>query len=127
MFLGKHQPMGGCVDNTPMYQGMAEGAMGMPDGSGYAVGGYCGPCETVHVGHSEYDMPNFCPPRPQEAEVGFDLETCHRQKTYIVKKGDTVYKIAQKYGLDWRELARYNHLPNPDLIYPGQCLVIPAW
>lgn len=44
---------------------------------------------------------------------------------YVVKKGDSVYKIAKKYGLDWRELAGYNRLGNPDLIYPGERLFIP--
>lgn len=44
---------------------------------------------------------------------------------YVVKKGDTVYKIAKKYGLDWRELAGYNRLGKPELIYPGERLFIP--
>lgn len=46
-------------------------------------------------------------------------------QVYVVQKGDTVYKIAKKFGLDWRELAGYNHLGNPDLIYPGERLFIP--
>lgn len=38
--------------------------------------------------------------------------------TYIVKKGDTLSGIASKYGTTWQELASYNGISNPDLIYP---------
>ena len=44
---------------------------------------------------------------------------------YVVVAGDTVGKIAAKYGVDWKELARYNKLANPNLIYVGQVLKIP--
>jgi len=39
---------------------------------------------------------------------------------YTVQKGDTLSKIAQREGLDWKELAKMNNLDNPDLIMPGQ-------
>ena len=44
---------------------------------------------------------------------------------YVVVAGDTVGKIAAKYGVDWKELAGYNKLANPNLIYVGQVLKIP--
>ena len=44
---------------------------------------------------------------------------------YVVVAGDTVSKIAIRYGLDWKELAQYNKLANPNLIYVGQTLKIP--
>lgn len=53
------------------------------------------------------------------------IEMEKQPRIYVVQKGDSVYKIAQRYGLDWRELAGYNHLANPDLIYPGERLFIP--
>lgn len=47
-----------------------------------------------------------------------------------VKKGETLTKIAKKY-LDnprrWRELLRYNKISNPNLIYPGRKLKVPAY
>jgi hypothetical protein len=46
----------------------------------------------------------------------------------VVKKGDFLIKIAEEYLEDprqWKEVARINHLENPDLIYPGQILVVP--
>ncbi|NPA52684.1 MAG: LysM peptidoglycan-binding domain-containing protein [Aquificae bacterium] len=39
---------------------------------------------------------------------------------YIVKKGDTLSKIARRFGTDWRTLARINKLKNPHLIRIGQ-------
>jgi L-aminopeptidase/D-esterase-like protein len=44
---------------------------------------------------------------------------------YVVVAGDTVSKIAIRYGLAWKELAQYNKLANPNLIYVGQTLKIP--
>ena len=46
-------------------------------------------------------------------------------KTYTVKRGDTLSEIAAKYGVSWREMAKLNHLDNPDLIFPGQVFKIP--
>lgn len=40
--------------------------------------------------------------------------------SYTVVRGDTLYGIAWRYGLDYRQVAVWNRLANPDLIYPGQ-------
>jgi LysM repeat protein len=45
--------------------------------------------------------------------------------TYIVRRGDTLYRIALRYGTSYTEIARVNGIPNPRLIYPGQQLCIP--
>jgi lipoprotein NlpD len=37
-----------------------------------------------------------------------------------VVTGDTLYGIAWRYGLDYRQLARANRIPRPYQIYPGQ-------
>ena len=39
---------------------------------------------------------------------------------YEVQRGDTLYSIAFRYGLDWRSLAAWNRLGEPFLIRPGQ-------
>ena len=47
------------------------------------------------------------------------------EKTYIVKKGDSLWKIAKKElgnGSKYKEIAQKNHIQNPSLIYPGQVL-----
>ena len=46
-------------------------------------------------------------------------------RTYTVQAGDTLSGIASRYGTDWQTLARINNLGNPDLIYPGQVVILP--
>lgn len=41
---------------------------------------------------------------------------------YTVQAGDTLYSIAFRSGLDYRELAAQNNIPVPYRIYPGQTL-----
>lgn len=48
-------------------------------------------------------------------------------KTYTVKKGDTLWAIAKRAtgnGMNYKTIAKKNHIKNPNLIYPGQKLVI---
>jgi LysM repeat protein len=45
---------------------------------------------------------------------------------YTVKRGDTLYSIARKYGWPASYLAQVNTIPNPDEIYAGRVLWIPA-
>lgn len=60
------------------------------------------------------------PPKPQQSA-----------KTYTVKKGDSLWKISQAYygsGSKWPTIYNANKSvigKNPNLIYPGQKLVIP--
>ena len=54
-------------------------------------------------------------PTPAPAEV-----------TYIVVSGDVLWKIAEQYNLTYQELAEYNNITNPHLIYPEQVLKVPA-
>jgi len=47
-------------------------------------------------------------------------------RTHIVQKGDTLWKIAKQYGIDFEELKRLNsHLANPDYIVPGMEIILP--
>ena len=41
---------------------------------------------------------------------------------YTVRKGDTLYAIAFRAGLDVRQLAAANNIANPYIIYPGQVI-----
>jgi morphogenetic protein associated with SpoVID len=48
-------------------------------------------------------------------------------KIHIVQKGDTLWKIAKKYGVDFEELKSMNtQLSNPDLIMPGMKIKVPS-
>jgi len=46
--------------------------------------------------------------------------------THIVQPGQTLFSIARMYGVDVWVLARANNIVNPNWIYVGQRLVIPA-
>ena len=48
------------------------------------------------------------------------------EKSYTVKAGDVLWKIAKKFGTTWQRLAEYNKLKNPHLIFPGQKILVPA-
>lgn len=43
---------------------------------------------------------------------------------YTVQRGDSLWKIARRYGVSVRWIARLNGIRNPNLIYPGQILKI---
>ena len=45
-------------------------------------------------------------------------------QSYIVRKGDALAAIAFRFGLDMRNLARWNDLRDPNRIYPGQRLLL---
>jgi hypothetical protein len=45
--------------------------------------------------------------------------------TYTVEKGDHLYKIARRFNTDVASIVKANHIPDPNLIYPGQVLIIP--
>lgn len=49
-------------------------------------------------------------------------------QTYTVVKGDTLWDIAVKAygdGYRWLEIAKANHLANPNLIHPGNVFILP--
>ena len=43
---------------------------------------------------------------------------------YVVVKGDTLYSIAFRFGVDFRQLAKANRIGAPFTIYPDQRLVL---
>jgi LysM repeat protein len=50
--------------------------------------------------------------------------TQHHNDYHIVKRGDTLYGIAQDYPLSYHDLARWNNIDVNDLLMPGQKLLI---
>ncbi len=45
--------------------------------------------------------------------------------SYVVKKGDTLYKIASIHNVDVNTLAEVNGIKTYDYLYPDQILIIP--
>ena len=60
-----------------------------------------------------------CQSAPPPAPVSVIGE---RGKTHVVRRGETLYAIAWRYGLDYRALARSNGISKPYTIYVGQRL-----
>lgn len=56
---------------------------------------------------------------PAPAQAGAAIP---RDGRYEVRRGDTLYGIAFRHGLDYREVARWNGIDPPYTIYPGQRL-----
>lgn len=42
--------------------------------------------------------------------------------TYTIQPGDTLSGIASRYGLNWRDLANWNQIQDPNRIYAGRSL-----
>jgi len=45
---------------------------------------------------------------------------------YTVRSGDSLQRIATRYGTNVEDIVMFNYTVNPDLIYPGQQLIIPV-
>lgn len=57
-----------------------------------------------------------------EVNGGAYNQTCF---VYVIKAGDNLTKIAQKYNTTIKELCILNNITNPDLIYAGEKLLVP--
>lgn len=63
-------------------------------------------------------------PQPQPAPAPEAQENAQNTNTYIVQSGDTLSDIADRYGTTYQHLADINGIADPDLIYPGDVIVI---
>lgn len=45
---------------------------------------------------------------------------------YTVQAGDTLSEIGENYGVSYIQIAELNNIDDPNLIYPGQVLIIPG-
>lgn len=46
-------------------------------------------------------------------------------RIYVVRSGDSIWRIAQMFGVTMEAIIAANNLQNPNLIFPGQQLIIP--
>lgn len=66
------------------------------------------------------------PAEPTPAPVQPAPTAPSEEVIYIVVPGDVLWKIAEKYGTTWEDLAKYNNLANPHLIFPDQVIKVPG-
>lgn len=55
---------------------------------------------------------------------GIEKRPVSHSSIHIVKPGETLYSIAWQYGLDYSEIARWNHIRVPYNIFPTQKLQV---
>ncbi len=63
----------------------------------------------------------FLAPAAAAAATSAQTDTVH-----VVQRGETLYSIARRYGVDMWAIVRANNISNPNRIYVGQRLVIPG-
>jgi LysM repeat protein len=70
---------------------------------------------------------------PNQISIGqmLNVSSCDPQtvpanvaSTYTIQRGDKLFEVAQRLGVDMNCLARVNALTNPSLIQPGQVLQV---
>lgn len=61
------------------------------------------------------------PRAPVENRQGV-VRAVDKPDVYTVRRGDTLYSIAWRYGVDYRQLARLNNIDKSYTIFPGQKL-----
>ncbi len=69
----------------------------------------------------ELDMITVDPPVTNERGVDTSTRTTH-----VVEAGQELALIARDYGVDMQDILSLNNISNPDLLYVGQELIIPA-
>jgi lipoprotein NlpD len=65
-------------------------------------------------------------PVSQPRPVATPAQSVPAAGQYVVVRGDTLYGIAFRHGLDYRQLAQLNQIGPPFTIYPGQRLQLGA-
>jgi LysM repeat protein len=63
---------------------------------------------------------------PIATPTAVPTEAVSGEQTHIVQPGENLFRIALHYGMTYHALAAANGIVNPDLIYVGQSLTIPA-
>jgi len=67
-----------------------------------------------------------CPPTPAPTEAPTDTPAPTGETTYVVQRGDNLFRIAQRYGTTWEAIAQANGITDVTQVAVGQELVIPT-
>lgn len=75
------------------------------------------------LGQKFYDK--YAGKKVETSQETTQVKPVSNDTVYTVKSGDTLYDIALKYNTTYQELAKYNNIANPSIIYVGQKIRIP--
>ena len=78
----------------------------------------------VLAAYNGIQNPNLIYPG-QKIKIPGGTVASSKAKIYMVKPGDTLSGIAEKFGTTYQKLASINGIQNPNLIYSGQVLNLP--
>ena len=70
--------------------------------------------------------PDRAQSRPSASRPAAPVRAPRPGETVAVQRGDTLYRIATRYGLSPLDVAMWNRIPAPYTIYPGQRLRLTA-
>ena len=59
-----------------------------------------------------------------DMELKIPVRSPKAPRYYAVRPEDTLFTIASRYAIDVNHLAKINNLANPNIIYPGQILML---
>ena len=78
------------------------------------------------VQRAALEAPGAPAPASSGPEVASSAGQTTKETVHVVRRGETLHRIAKKYGASVKVLTAANNLRRPDLIHAGQRLVIPA-
>ena len=87
-----------------------------------AAAGLSGGCLLVDQESTTQVTASTVPPTPAPTTSTTEPPA---QVRYTVERGDTLIKIADRFGVDLNRLAAANNIADPTLIFPGDSLIIP--
>jgi len=91
--------------------------------NGRYIRGYCLPDYASKAGKASSKVTAGTPQASGNAAAG---SVSFAEQVYTVRAGDTLSKIAAKYGTTYQKLASYNGIANPNKINIGQKIRIPG-
>ena len=107
----------GCWDSAAIFQYTSHGIL-----SGYS--GYLD-LDIFYGNESQWDMYAEGNGNVNAPDTG-DSDSTVQTTVYIVRSGDCLSTIAQRFGVSWGSIASANGIYSPYTIYPGQTLIIPG-
>ncbi|MBZ0302003.1 MAG: LysM peptidoglycan-binding domain-containing protein [Anaerolineae bacterium] len=103
------------------------------------AGGYCAQWHTVQQGQNLFRISRLYGTTvaylqwlnqiPDANRIYAGQQLCISQgagsTAYVIQRGDTLFKIARRFGVNMWSLAQFNNIPNVNRIYAGQTIYIP--